>query len=169
MRRYFLQSLSHWRKELRGKYDVLLVRRWTPRVPELSSFWSKCDTTKEKRIGLAMNITFEKYCHYLFLSQVVLYVNHILLRYLIKQSQIKWYNCSLDFITGRIFTSLGKAKVYVDHLSKLFEGVEPMNNDFLNASLFVITLIWTNCGVVKYVGDAPRVGQIDKEKSIYRF
>lgn len=102
--------------------------------------------TTTERAALAMVYSVKKFRDYLLLNLLIFYVDHIALRYLVNK---------LD-LNGRIARwvlfleeyKLDKKHLQANHVSRLSKelGTEPIDDEFLNASLFVVDVVpaWYN-------------------------
>ena len=106
-----------------------------------------------EREALAMVFSIKKYRHYLLLSKVVFYVDHISLRYIVNKPDLsgriaRWVLLLQEFDYEVVYKP-GRMHLQADHLSRISEEVsmgEGIDDEFPDAALFAVSSvpIWYN-------------------------
>ena len=130
----------------------------------LSKAENNYSTKKQEALGMVYAV--QKFRHYLLGTPFVFYVDHQALLYLVNkpiiQGRISQWLLLVQEFTFKIVVRPGKSHVSADHLLriKLGEPPEGINDDFLDAQLFHVTVLpaWYAC-----IGEYLLTGQFPSD------
>ena len=127
--------------------------------------------TTTEREGLAMVFAVKKYRHYLLLNQVVFFVDHMALRYLVNKADLsgriaRWI-LLLEEFDYKVVYKPGRLNVQADLLSRLYDTHDtvPVDDDLPDAMLFAIRVVptWYE-HIAEFLGTLVMPEGLDKQQ-----